>query len=312
MDISPTGSGSIGSFGGTRAEPREIRERPQLRQTGILQRGILAAIEVGGAFGFESADPVLLQETNNIVVWLAPHQVVAKVAIRSDSAEKVLREHHVASSIAAQGAPVGPPLVGASPQLHQGTGFTVTLWERLQRIPDDQLSAQELGLSLQQVHVAMELVDVELPDFVLWLSEARVALGDDELMAALPVEDLRVLRIAFDEWLGQLMVREMQRQPLHGEPHDGNRIVTASGVRWIDFEGACTGPLEWDLLFLPPGARRPFGEIDRKLLALLSALNSARVATWCWIQWRFPEMLAHGRHHLAEVKKYWSSAQPSW
>ena len=256
-----------------------------------------------------STDPVLLQETNSIVVWLAPHQVVAKVATRAGSAEKLVREHQVAASIAAKGAPVGPPLEGASPHRHQSTGFTVTLWERLDRFADDPVSVEELGWSLRQVHLAMGLLDVELPDFAIWLMEARVALADNELMAALPAEDLRVLRNAFDEWVDQLESQEFQRQPLHGEPHNGNRIVTASGLRWIDFETACTGPLEWDLLFLPEGARQSFGGFDPKLLLLLSGLNSVRVATWCWVQWRLPEMLAHGRHHLAEVKRYWSSTR---
>jgi hypothetical protein len=58
--------------------------------------------------------------------------------------------------------------------------------------------------------------------------------------------------------------------------------------------------------FLPEDTRPSFGEFDPALLALLSVLNSARVATWCWVQWRFPEMLEYGKSHLAIVKHYWS------
>src|SRR5580704_5208883 len=94
-------------------------------------------------------------------------------------------------------------------------------------------------------------------------------------------------------------------QPLHGEPHDGNRILTASGVRWLDFENACQGPLEWDLTFVSADVRAVFPDIDTDLLDLLSTLNSALVATWCWVQARFPEMRHHGAQHLEQVRLRW-------
>jgi hypothetical protein len=34
-------------------------------------------------------------------------------------------------------------------------------------------------------------------------------------------------------------------------------------------------------------------------------LNSARVATWCAVQARFPEMRRHGAHHLNIVRSRW-------
>jgi hypothetical protein len=117
---------------------------------------------------------------------------------------------------------------------------------------------------------------------------------------------LAVLRNTFDVLLPELERRSFTKQPLHGEPHGGNRIATTLGIRWIDLENVCCGPLEWDLVFLPERARTAFGAFDPELLSLLSVLNSARVATWCWVQSRFPEMLEHGAHHLTEVKKYWS------
>jgi hypothetical protein len=40
-------------------------------------------------------------------------------------------------------------------------------------------------------------------------------------------------------------------------------------------------------------------------IIVLETLNSARVATWCWVQARFPEMRVHGEHHLAVVRARW-------
>jgi hypothetical protein len=58
-----------------------------------------------------------------------------------------------------------------------------------------------------------------------------------------------------------------------------------------------------DLAFLPDGARAAFTDVDLELLALLKVLNSARVATWCWVEAHFPEMRAHGEHHLASPNR---------
>ena len=49
-------------------------------------------------------------------------------------------------------------------------------------------------------------------------------------------------------------------------------------------------------------------DVDVDLLALLQTLNSARVATWCWVQARFPEMRRHGKHHFALVRNAWPRA----
>jgi aminoglycoside/choline kinase family phosphotransferase len=108
--------------------------------------------------------------------------------------------------------------------------------------------------------------------------------------------------------MSRLDERTFPEQRLHGEPHAGNYLLTPTGLRWIDFEDACRGPVEWDLAFLPADGVATFKDVDVDLLALLQTLNSARVATWCWVQARFPEMRRHGEHHLAFVHNAWPKA----
>jgi hypothetical protein len=275
---------------------------------GSLNPGIRAALEVGSQLGFGSIDPILLQETNHTVVWLSPHPVVAKVATRASAAEKVIREHQVATSICDFGAPIGRPLKDVSPQTHQDTGFTVTLWERLERSNSNPLADGEAELSLRQVHDALQQSGVVLPGYERWPIEARAALADDVRVAAVSTDDLGILRGVFDVLLAELEHRPLKRQPLHGEPHEGNRILTDTGLRWIDFENVCTGPLEWDLVFLGENERAAFGEVDSELMSLLSVLISASVATWC-LGSTFPAMVEHAHPHLAKVKDYWSHIQ---
>lgn len=273
--------------------------------------GCLAALEVGQVFGIRSHDPLVIQETNNTVVWLRPHPVIAKVGTRTDSVEGVTREHEVAAALHALGAPVAQPLTDSHPVRHRTTGFMVTLWRRLDHDPTAPVSGSMVASSLRQVHDALAVCGITLPDFRLGLQRARAALSDDVNMAALPAGDIVLLREAFDGLIPRLEARSISPHALHGEPHEGNRRFTSSGIRWIDLESVCLGPVEWDIAFLSDDARREFADVDRALLTLLSTLNSARVATWCWIETsaRFPEMRRHGQHHLDRVRAEWRKEQ---
>jgi aminoglycoside phosphotransferase (APT) family kinase protein len=106
------------------------------------------------------------------------------------------------------------------------------------------------------------------------LERAHAVLSSDTRIPALAKDDLMLLRTAFDDLLAQLDDRTFPQRALHGEPHDGNHLLTPSGLRWIDFESACLGPPEWDLAFLPDGARAAFTDVDLDLLALLKVLDS--------------------------------------
>jgi len=266
---------------------------------------VRAATEVGRSVGVRSDEPVVLHETNNTVVWLSPSPVVAKVTTRRDNAAALVKEYEVASALAARGAPVAEPLPGSRPVVHASSGFMVTLWHRLEAEPGAEPLGSVVGQSLRAVHEAMALCEIALPDFRVGISGARRALLDDDLMAALGREDLAFLRRAYESLFEDVEHQAFAMQPLHGEPHDGNCILTAAGVRWFDFENACRGPLEWDLTFVSADVRAAFPDVDTDLLDRLSTLTSALVATWCWVQARFPEMRRHGEHHLELVRAGW-------
>lgn len=265
-----------------------------------------AAVDIGHQFGLTGVDPLLVQETNNTVVWLRPHAVIAKVGTRPVSATELVREYDVARALVALGAPVAEPFAGSTPVLHPATGFMVTLWHRLEHKPNAEAPAAMVGDSLRRLHGLLSELTVELPDFRVELQRARRVLADETRFAAYTRADLNLLREVFDSLLPELASWRFHPRPLHGEPHDGNRLLTPAGIRWIDFESACIGPVEWDLAFLPDEAREGFDSVDEDLLGRLSPLNSARVATWCGIAARFPEMRRHGQHHLEVLRESWS------
>lgn len=259
-----------------------------------------AATEAGEAAGFRAARPVVLQDSNNVVVWLAPHEVVAKVGVWPHSAEVLGREVDACAHLAAVGAPVAVP-IGA---LRHTTAMNwpVSLWERLQPASTDSASDRTLAKMLQQVHAGLASCAVELPSYRVALDHARETLFDDLRMSALPRRDLHLLRGAFDEWRTRTRDWSAQTQPLHGDLHLGNVIIAAGGPVLIDFEAVCNGPLEWDLASMPAGVVEAAGPVDNELLVLLRLLNSARVATWCWSLADHETMRALGEHHLAVVR----------
>ncbi len=267
-----------------------------------MRADITAAIEVAEAFDVVSTDPMLLQETNNTVVWLRPHAVVAKVATRLDARNDLRLEHAIARELVAVGGEIAAPLPATEPVAHEETGFVVTLWERLDGFDRAPVTAGDLFQSLGRLHDALAETTHPLPSFRSSLTRARTALDDDSLMTALLPADRAFLQDASDEGLSVLGDTATSEYRLHGEPHDGNRLVTSAGLRWIDFESCCVGPLEWDFAFQPRDVDAHLIDIDHALLALLRRLNSARVATWCLAQSRFPGMRRHGELHLALLR----------
>jgi hypothetical protein len=131
-------------------------------------------------------------------------------------------------------------------------------------------------------------------------AEAMLAAGLPRLGPA----DLRLLRRAFGD------LRERTRRAgsanervLHGGPHASNLLRTPSGLRWIDLDTVCRGPLEWDLAHLPQEAAAAFPEADLELLDAMRNLQSAEVAVWCWASYgRAPEVDEAAHFHLERIR----------
>lgn len=261
-----------------------------------------AAVRAAAQHGYVADDPVLVQETNNTVVWLRPHEIIAKVGTWSHSEEALRREHAVATILAASDAPIAPPVRDAEPVRDEHTGFLVTLWQRLENDAAREPSPVDVAEALRRLHEGLSRCRDQLPSFREGVRRARATLDDDRLMVALARDDRSTLRRAYDRVSTELDTRPLVAQALHGEPHMDNVLVTANGVRWVDLEAVCIGPLEWDVAFLPEGTARLFPEVDAVLLGLLRTLNSARVATWCWARADVGDMRQHGEYHLEQVR----------
>ncbi|MGK2948774.1 MAG: phosphotransferase [Acidimicrobiales bacterium] len=259
-----------------------------------------AACAAGGAAGFRCDDPLVLQQTNNVVVWLRPHPVVAKVGRWPHSAEVLSREVAVGEHLAATAAPAAEPI---GPLRQSGpAGLPVSLWKRLEAIDGGPVPNRDLARALGTLHEELGSFAEPLPSFLWAIDLAQAALADDAVMRALDRGPLAELRGRVELWTAE--ARELEtssRRVLHGEPHLGNVVLTAAGPHFVDFESVCSGPLEWDLASMPAGVAAAAPGVDHAVLERLRLLNSARVAVWGWAHASDPAMRAHGEHHLGIV-----------
>lgn len=259
-----------------------------------------AAVRLATHLGLRVSEPVVLSDSNNLVLWLRPAPVVAKVGVGHH--RRLGLELSVARHLATFGAPIVPPAPGVPCEVHRDGVVEVTLWTHqphTKRVP----GPVEIAEALRRVHEAMLGYAASLPSFSEELDAVAQVLADPERSPLLRQVDRALLRRS----LGDLRDRldTSGQVPLHGSPHDANTITDDDTVRFIDFETACMGPLEWDLAHLSAEAAHAYPDpIDPQRLQICRALVSAKTAAWCWANYDNPQMRWHAKHHLQAVQRF--------
>jgi Phosphotransferase enzyme family len=253
--------------------------------------------------GFEVTAPVDLRSTNNLVIWLAPSPVVAKIA---DDGARALREFEIARALASVEAPIVSPInVGIEQPLTVG-GKTVTFWSYIPHVEAAAISPHHVAHALFILHSKLAVVGGEfvLPNFDERLREAVETLDYPGVTAKLSSDDRMLLRMALDEGMTRLASKPTGTKVLHGSPHRLN-ILSAKGFPvFIDFETVEHGPVEWDLAHLAPEVADLYpADIDYEVLATCRVMVSAAISAWCWKGLeRDSDMRLHAKHHLEVVR----------
>ncbi len=255
-----------------------------------------AAIAAGVAAGFPVGEPVILQDTNNVVVWLRPHPVIAKVGVRQHVRDSLRREVEVCQYLHAAGAPVGEPIAWYDDEPHP-----VSLWSRLEATRPA-CSPRDHADALRAVHGPLRRYSAPLPSYWAATESAKDMLFDDERMHAIKHADAALLRDAYRRFADQILAFDPPLQPLHSEPHTGNIIATADRAVLIDFEAVSVGPIEWDIACCPAAVAAEFPNIDHDLVRAARLLNAVRVATWCGAS-PHPAMRPYGVEQLEVVRR---------
>jgi len=262
---------------------------------------VAAAVAVGRAHGFEADEPRILADWNDTIVHLAPHPLVARVGTTSfaeDHEGALAHGLRVARHAHANGGPVVPPSQSIPAGPHRAFDRALTLWELAEDRPVEP-DPVELGRSLHALHVSLADYRGPAPTLEDRLARAAALASDEERMTALEPRERRFLAEAFRELQLPVLASSSPRRVLHGAPHRANVLVTHDGLRWIDFETALRGPVEWDLAYLPSEAAAAFPDADGELLGAVRPLIAAETAILCWSAFgRAPEVDTAARFHL--------------
>ncbi len=131
-----------------------------------------AALTIARRFGVAAVEPVVLSDSNNVVVWLQSSPVVAKVATGHHRRPSV--ELSVAQHLASCGAPVVPPADQLPQEVHRAGGFEVTFWQ-YQRPGGREHDEHELASALFQLHQGLLGYSRALPSYRDELSAVWIA-----------------------------------------------------------------------------------------------------------------------------------------
>ncbi len=207
---------------------------------------IEAAISVANHHGVVADRCEILQDGHTLVVRLT-ETLVARVVTDIDGPRQGLdwfeRETAVAAHLTLHHAPVIPLHPDLPATAHQHEGYAMNFWQFVTAI-ETEANPKEIGSSLYQCHEILRHFSEPLPALAILHETMAILEGSVE-------------KSYFDAATVDLLKRHLQQsidvlaplpaQPLHGDAHMGNLMMTTQGMLWTDWEDAFSGPVEWDL-----------------------------------------------------------------
>lgn len=199
--------------------------------------------------GLTDITPIELSNGGNLIIHLAPHPIVARIATviskeDTENAYKILdRELRVARHLQSKKIPVLLPtdLTNAGP--YDVGGTWMTFWKYVPPIQLERPSPSEAIELINGLSRAMKDFVDELPMLGVWertfQSAIRLSKHSDQRIQALLNVFLRV-----DE---QIRLEPSLLIPCHGDAHRGNLLPSPEGWVWSDFEDVSLMPAYWDL-----------------------------------------------------------------
>jgi hypothetical protein len=223
----------------------------------------------------------------------------------------------MALELSALDAPVVSPATELPAVVHSRDGFDITFWRYHPQPPEADISVSRTREALGRLHSALARISTLLrgclPSYMRDLDAARAYLESPGIPALSP-DDRQLLADTFDRLKGELqtLAPPGAHIALHGSPHSYNVLLVAGEPRFVDFEDACTGPVEWDLAHVeqPPCADTTAARLHR----VCSDMASVRSAVWCWAAAERGDLRIHAQLHLDRIREraasYRGSSRP--
>lgn len=270
------------------------------------ERAIKAAIAISSAYDVKSDSPVLLKDSNNTVIHLAPSPVVAKVAtsaLRKQHVSNLEHELNVALHLASLCAPIVPPSKELPPAVYRDGDVEVTFWQYCPGDVREEIDCRELITALEAFHAAFANYQGDLKSFTEKYEECYSLLESERLSPELSMTDRQFLRQVYEHLFARLQTFTYKCVPVHEEIHSGNLLWTGTKPLLIDFESCCLAPCEIDFLSFSERNLLALRQLDRRLMEVLGLFKSFCVAVWCWSQpERAPEVREAAEYHLSHLR----------
>ena len=254
-------------------------------------------MSIASVVGLTVDDAVVLHDSNKLTLRLLPCDVVARVACRGQEVAKF--EVALAQRLTETESPVAALEPRAEPRVYEDDGFVVTLWTYYEAAPHE-LAPDDYAKALERLHSGMRSLDVTAPHFTDRVVEAQGLVMSSDRTPALADADRALLADTLRDLRRAIRDRGAPEQLLHGEPHPGNVLSTKNGVRFIDLETCCRGPVEFDLAHVPDEVSQRYPYADQELLRECRVLVLAMVAAW---RWDPGDQLPNGQRAARELLK---------
>lgn len=236
---------------------------------------VAVAVAAAGELGLPVDDPRLIPGSANAFVHLRPSPVLARVTVTVKRGVDALRSELAFARAA--GDCVAPPY---SDRVFE----SVTFWNLVEHRRNEPSDAAAIGRSLRTLHEVVRDADLDLVRFDRLDEVAGVAASLDHPHKQLMLEAIDAAR----ERLAKL---DLVEQPIHGDAHQRNAFITASGPLWADLENVCRGPIEYDLACMAwrtkvhgwdggPDALAAYGPHDADLVEELMPVLAAFLVPW--------------------------------
>ncbi|MGH9225221.1 MAG: phosphotransferase family protein [Acidimicrobiales bacterium] len=250
-------------------------------QASDLQRAVAAAKLTVSACDLAVDDAIVLRDANRVVLRLLPCDVVVRIAPLALRASAEL-EVELVDRLVGTKSPVVPLEPRVEPRVYVGDGFVMNMWTYCEPAPPGRIPPVSYADALTRLHAGLRQVDLTTPRFTDRVTEAQRVVGSHEDSPMLADADREVLSGTLQGLKGAISDRGAAEQLLHGEPHPGNLLGTASEPLFIDLETCCRGPVEFDIAHAPEDVSEHYADADQALVDKCRGLILAMVAAWRW------------------------------
>jgi aminoglycoside phosphotransferase (APT) family kinase protein len=267
-----------------------------------IPRAVAAALSIASALDLTVDDAIVLQNSNKLALRLLPGDVFARVAYVGQEVAEL--EIDLALRLAETGSPVAALEPRVEPRVYERDGFVVTLWTYYESVAHPEVSPADYADALARLHAGMRKIDLATPHFTDRIAEAQGLVASRDRTPALTDADRELLGNTLQSLRRGIVDRGAEEQLLHGEPHPGNVLNTKNGLRFIDLETCCRGPVEFDLAHAPEEVGERYPDADQELLRECRVLVLAMVTAWRWdADDQYPNGRQAGREQLDALRE---------